>query len=663
MKPELLNLWKKNLKANRKYFWAVSSCGMLLLSIIFFTMALGDCMSVIATGRESDLLRGYATISTFMSTYLLLFALLVINVIGYMKKRYFDYEMFTLLGIKSKHKNLMITYEYVGVLLISVIGGILMGIIESEILKMILNKVFADSVDKVFYSFTPFGATLAMGFLMFGIGFLTIDFLTKWFGLSGLMGLGRKGGKPIRFKKHSMLIGILLLIVSIVNLATYLGRSWKIMPIMLGVFGLLFVMRHGVAYLLLNLKKEDGKYYKKLLWLDSWYHQFQHHINLTYVNCAFLVFIVAFFMPGLLDSVPFEEAEHYPYDVVWLANQEDTDFLGQIQNKYGAEIASYPCIRVTTADEAEHTGISASVYEELTGEEISLSGEEILIVHQRERSERDMLGVDLGSSKPRIYLGKAREDLWLANTNRAGTELSTRYSSVKIEDRVITGVFKDGVKENIIVFSDEFMNQVRPGIDGADLLVTMNFVSDGEKIMSEESYRNAIAEIKEYAKLHSQKDFFSLNKEANLVFEKKEQIIESREEKLMLFSSICVNMLLLLICVVFVFVEKMKSDEDEIIAKNRFCFLSGMTFVNRKKTMQKEISFTAILAAGAGLTLASVFAMIQILSKHLPDAAWIRWYVGGVGISVLVLAAVFALMTLVEVKIIFDKAERANENE
>jgi len=169
MKPELRNLWKKNLKANRKHFWAVAASGMMLLSIVFFTLALGDCMSVIATGRESDLLRGYATISTFMSTYILLFALLVINVIGYMKKRYFDYEMFTLLGIKSKHKNLMITYEYVGILLISVVGGILLGIIESEILVVVLENVFADSVTKVFYGFTPFGMTLVIGFLMFGL--------------------------------------------------------------------------------------------------------------------------------------------------------------------------------------------------------------------------------------------------------------------------------------------------------------------------------------------------------------------------------------------------------------------------------------------------------------------------------------------------------------
>ena len=70
--------------------------------------------------------------------------------------------------------------------------------------------------------------------------------------------------------------------------------------------------------------------------------------------------------------------------------------------------------------------------------------------------EDDMLGIDLGSSKPRIYLGKARADLWLANTNRAGNELNTRYRAVDMEDRVITGVFKDGPKENIVVFVLEF---------------------------------------------------------------------------------------------------------------------------------------------------------------------------------------------------------------
>jgi len=107
----------------------------------------------------------------------------------------------------------------------------------------------------------------------------------------------------------------------------------------------------------------------------------------------------------------------------------------------------------------------------------------------------------------------------------------------------------------------------------------------------------------------------------------------------------------------------MKSDEDEIIAKNRFCFLSGMTFANRKKTVQKEIGFTTVLAAGAGLFLGVIFAMIQIVSKHLPTIDWVLWYVIGVLISVLVLAGIFAVITVFEVKNIFGKAERANENE
>ena len=611
-------------------------------------------MSVIATGRESDLLRGYATLSTFMLTYLLLFALLVINIIGYMKKRYFDYEMFTLLGIKPRHKTKLITYEYFGIMIISLVGGLLLGVIESEILCVVLEHVFADSVEKVFYSFTPFGATLIMGTLMFGIVVLALEFLMTWFGLTGLLGLGQKGGKKISFKKFKLIIGILLVVASIVNLATYLGKAQKVMPIALGVFGLIFLMRNGAAYFMLHLKKADSRYYKKLLWLDGWYHQFHHHINLTYVNSAFLVIIMSFFMMGFLDNIPFEEKDHYPYDVVWLANQGDEEFLDQIQEKYHAKITTYPCIRVTTADEAEQTAIPESVYKEMTGEELGLTGEDIFIVHQRERSERDHLGIDFGNANPRIYLGKARADLWLANTKRASNELSTKYHSIGSEDRVLTGVFKDGNKENIVVFSDEFIHKIRPGIDSADLLVTMNF--EGE-------YDKALVEIKNYASLYSQKDFFSLNGEENLVFEREEQIIESREEKLMVFASVCVNILLLLICIVFVFAEKMKSDEDEIIAKNRFCFLSGMTFANRKKIVRQEIGFTSLLMAGTGLSLSIIFVIIQIISKHLPSMKWTLWYLAGTGISVLVLIGLFVLMTAVEVKLIFGKAERANENE
>ena len=653
MKPELMNLWKKNLKANRKYFWAVSSCGMLLLSIIFFTMALGDAMSVVATGRESDLLRGYATLSTFVSTYVLLFGLLVINILSYLKKRYFDYEMFTLLGIKTKHKYRFVAMEYGGIILISVIGGIVIGILEAEILCRVLEALLSDAGVDVYYSLTPHVTTIVMGIIMFGIVFITLDLMVTWFGMAGVLGLGQKGGKRVSFKKIWMELGILGFVAAVVNMATYLGKASAIVPIIMGIAGLLFVMKNTVSYGLLKLKKKDHGYYKKLLWLDGWYHQFRHHMNLIFVNTAFVIIIVSYFMIGFMDNIPFEEEKHYPYDLVWLANQEDQEFLAQFERKYSAEILSYPCIRITTPDEAEQTGISASSYEELTGKELKLQGEEIHIIYQRERSERNGLGIDFGNRSPRMYLGKAREDLWLANTKRASSEMSTEYKAVGREDMVLTGVFKDGNKENIIVFSDEFFEKIHPGIDGANMLVMMNLP---------EQYKAAVDEIRAYAKIHSQKDFFAV-KEQNLVFEKREQVIESREEKLMLFTSVCVNLLLLFVCCIFVFMEKMKSDEDDIIAKNRFCFLSGMTEKNREKNVRREVYFSAGMIMIWGIPVSILFAAIQIWTKQLQSAEWIFWYIKGTGAAIIVVAALFTVLAEIAIRRMTRKAERINENE
>lgn len=656
MKKELLNLWKKNLWANKKYFLAVSACGMLLLSIIFFTMALGDCMSVVTTGKESDLLRGYATLSTFVSTYMLLYFLLIINILGYLKKRYYDYEMFTLLGIKTKHKYQFVAMEYGGIIILSVVGGILAGVIESEILCLILEKLFAGSVENVYYSLTPFVTTMVMGSIMFGLVFIALDLMIMWFGMAGVLGLGQKGGKPVRFRGKMAAVGVLVFVVAIVNLMTYLGKANRIVPIIMAVIAVYVLLKQSTAYMLVNLKRKNHDYYKKLLWLDSWYHQFQHHINMTYVVTAFVIIVLSYFMIGFMDNVKLTEEEHYPYDLVWLADQEDKEFISRLSEEYDAEINHYPCIRVTTPDEAENTGIPASVYEEMTGETLELTGEDIFIVYQRERSERDVQGIDYGSKNPRLYLGKAKAELWLANTKRASEEMSTTYKVTGTEDRILTGVFKDVKKENIIVFSDEFFAKIHPKIDSADMLVTANFSEERSGI---------IKEIREYAKKHSQTDFFALrdfDKKINFIYEKQEQILESKEEKLTLLTAICTNIVLLFICILFVFAEKMKNDEDEMTAKNQFCFLSGMTKKKRRQVMQREISFTSLLVLLWGIGVSTLLLVIQISLKHFADATWILWYAKGLVISAMVIIFIFVIVTLIEIKIIFSKAERSNEN-
>ena len=105
---------------------------------------------------------------------------------------------------------MFIAFEYGGIIITSIVGGVLIGILESEILCKILEKLLEDTGVDVFYSFTPHVTTVVMGICMFGVVFLTLDLMITWFGMAGLLGLGQKGGKPVRCKKLGLLAGVLL---------------------------------------------------------------------------------------------------------------------------------------------------------------------------------------------------------------------------------------------------------------------------------------------------------------------------------------------------------------------------------------------------------------------------------------------------------------------
>ncbi len=80
-----------------------------------------------------------------------------------------------------------------------------------------------------------------------------------------------------------------------------------------------------------------------------------------------------------------------------MANAGDEEFLDGLAAAYGVKIKKQPCIRVTTPDLGEHMGISASDYENWTKERVELSGKQIYVVYQRNREERNLLGIDYGA--------------------------------------------------------------------------------------------------------------------------------------------------------------------------------------------------------------------------------------------------------------------------
>ena len=67
-----------------------------------------------------------------------------------------------------------------------------------------------------------------------------------------------------------------------------------------------------------------------------------------------------------------------------------------MEKKYGIEVKCIPDIRVTSGDYGEHTGISASEYQKLTGEKLKLHNHEIYVVYQRNKAEYGTLGIRCG---------------------------------------------------------------------------------------------------------------------------------------------------------------------------------------------------------------------------------------------------------------------------
>ena len=95
------------------------------------------------------------------------------------------------------------------------------------------------------------------------------------------------------------------------------------------------------GYYFVRLNKKEKKYYKRITWLENWYHRFFYNINMSFVVAAFLVIIMTDFSIKLLDNLPITEPKNYPFDLVWMANTDDEEFLNHLTDDEGVELRKY----------------------------------------------------------------------------------------------------------------------------------------------------------------------------------------------------------------------------------------------------------------------------------------------------------------------------------
>lgn len=618
----------KGFRKNRRNFILLSLSGIVLISILFSTTALGDLLTQAAQGKESDMVSEYVTISSFIMVYVLLLFLLILSIICYMRSRTEEYAAYQILGIKKKHRNQFIAKEFGMFGAVSLIGGISLGVLEAKIIEWLLGEIYPEKAGQFLLTISPFKMTIIIGIIGFGLIFMICDEFISCLGVSQVLSLGTGSGKRPKSHPVSGSVGIVLCIGAVCIMQNYWGRASKIYPMLIAAVGI-YLLYIAAGGLLTMLRRNEKRYYKAIIWINTWYYRFYHNMNMMFIITIFVFVTLFSYALPLLDSTPLDTSEHYPYDIVWTAHKEDIPFLDELEEKYGAEITRQPSIRVSTPDFGVHMGISASAFRELTGEKAELKGKQIYVIYQREHASWNSLGMDYGASAPRLHMGKPEAYLWI-NTPLAGPIPSARFDTCypvkKEEDRTVTGIFKSSNDENIVVFSDEYFNTVKDAAKGSNMMALINTPQKHDEVMRR---------IKEYIADTPYPG------ETIRLFDKKQLVADNKQARILDIGVYAIGFVILMGCTIFVIGAKVSSDSVEMEEKYYFYDQMGIKERMRKQGVKRECSMTVWVPIFVGLAAGIAFVLRELALRQFP-ADWTAYYLKGVAVLLVIMLAAYA---------------------
>lgn len=172
--------------------------------------------------------------------------------------------------------------------------------------------------------------------------------------------------------------------------------------------------------------------------------------------------------------------------------------------------------------------------------------------------------------------------------------------------------------------------------DGANMAVMMNIP---------ENYDKVVEGIKAYAKDHSQVNYFDVDN-GNLIYEKKELLLERSKTKLLYVASAAGNIIIMLLCGIFVLSIKMECDFPETEWKYRFYIQSGMSSAKVRKGIIKECLLSGGLPVICGTIISILYCSMLLYAKHL-QIEWVHRYFKGIILIVGAIWLLFAVFSLI----------------
>ena len=369
----------KNFKSNiRKYILFFVS-NIIAVAELFIFWGLNDV--VVRAVTEPSIMMGIK--SDFMIAVGLItgvtILLMVFSMRYYIKLRAKDYGTFIMLGMKKKMSYMLLFAEYI----IGCIGSFNWYFVRKS--APIWNFILLKSiVDPVVYKNT---ILLCLG-VMLGIFIILLVWMDGRNLSSLMMKEEIKEKRPVSSKW--LLFTVLGIVFIILAIKQYKPGTWGyyFAHIYFLIGGILIITFSG-AFILEQAKKEPFyfRYALKINQLDSKYQS-----NILIILMLFVIhfFALSYIGTQIVEILPLDKTNsNYPYDIIWMARQNDEKYSEKIAEKYNGAVKHIPMIRATMFYSQEEIGISESTYKELTGKAYGLSGKEIVIGIEEQNYQRE----------------------------------------------------------------------------------------------------------------------------------------------------------------------------------------------------------------------------------------------------------------------------------
>lgn len=583
--------------------------------------------------------------------------LMVAIMITYLKRRFMSYSMLLVLGARKKTAYNMLALEVGFSFVFSLVtgwsvGNIILTIFRAKILRETKGLFILSKITLMTYA-----ESLGILLGVFVLAFLLANEIARDFNIFSVSARNKRAEKlPQKGIIFFLAAGLLFVIWSIISYSKkYNFEDIKLVGICL--FGVFLLIRYGLAFIL-KRGRRSKHYLSKLMEKNQLYYR-SRTTSLCMFAITFVNTCVLFYFSFQAISVDLAESEEelFPYDYMCIADEDDQEFFQKLEEKYAVHIKSYPMVRVTSSDgtsgmettgehsvQGQHIGISETTYQELRENlglkkkelpELDEEGKTIYVVYQQDHSIRSQpLDFQFPRSVQRLHIG-----LPCKYYNKTTPERLTGFPKREIvgeEIGTLTGCFRQGTQENIVVFSDAYFKKAEEMWKTTDIMTGKQII-DPEDIIPGITIRQGPTRLvlikadpsqinvleKEMEKLrdnpnHKYEEKYS--PEVKCYYSKQVSVTEMNTERLLRKTANYLVVTVLVFSYVYLLFIKSVSEMEERRTRAKFLRDLGMAKKDRHKVWRKEVWRFFGIPGTLSILLAGIFTYITFYLRSYPKA-------------------------------------------